>query len=167
MQIFVLFYLKSVCFFSLEFAHEARNCKRIYTKQVCVHLMLWMYCVYIWRLPTTNNKIIPILKYKYIFFKYFPLIEHLFSTAYALTEPHTMLLLLGRTQLVATVALLLELLWMKSENETEHRSAQLRLSLSVCVCVCVAVLPTIVNCRWKSQVDHTRMGQKKAKFLYI
>lgn len=43
MEIFVLYYLKGVCFFNSEFAHEARNCKRIYTKQVCVHLMLWLY----------------------------------------------------------------------------------------------------------------------------
>lgn len=58
-----------------------------------------------------------------------------------------MLLLLGRTQLVATVvALLLELLWMKTENETERRSAQLRLSLSVCVRVCVCMCMFVLRC---------------------
>lgn len=74
-----------------------------------------------------------------------------------------MLLLLGRTQLVATVALLLELLWMKIENETKHRSAQLRLSLSVCVSVCVlpCCQPLLIAAE-KGQVDHIRMGQKKA-----
>lgn len=80
-----------------------------------------------------------------IFSAYWTFVVH--SSAYALTEPHTMLLLLGRTQLVATVvALLLELLWMKTENETERRSAQLRLSLSVCVRVCVCMCMFVLRC---------------------
>lgn len=104
-----------------------------------------------------------------IFPAYWTFVVH--SSAYALTEPHTMLLLLGRTQLVATVvALLLELLWMKTENETERRSAQLRLSWSVCVCacmcvcVCVAVLPTTANCRWKRPSWSQEWDRKRLSF---
>lgn len=136
MQIFVLFYLRSVCFFSSEFAHQAHH---LYKTNMCSLYGMNVFCLYMtfgnnkqlnnshsW-VQTQFIKILP---------AYWTFVVH--SSAYALTEPHTMLLLLVRTQLVATVvALLLELLWMKTENETERRSAQLRLSWSVCVCVCL------------------------------